>query len=103
MSSIWDRLKIWEEDALSWFGGAVQSEAAAVAPIVEANIANLSAAEAEAIATGNSSQTGHILAGVMSKAAQDLEVAGIKAAAPSLLMAVGKAAANAPQLVANKS
>ena len=90
-------------DVESWFEGAVESEATALAPIAEAAVSNLAVDEAQALATGNSANTGHILAAVMKTTAQQAEIAGITAAAPAILAAVGAASSKAPALVASKA
>ena len=97
----------WAEEELAivgkFLGGVVKSEVAAVTPVAEAQVANLAEQEAVAVATGNSSQTGHILASVTSQTVQALEVAGITAGASSIAAAVGAAVAKAPALVAAKA
>lgn len=96
-------LKNFGDHALSFFESFFANEWAALMPIAENAVSNLAAAEANAIATGNAKDTGHILAAVTKQTIQDAEVAGITAAAPSVAMAVGIAASKAPQLVATKS
>jgi hypothetical protein len=80
----------------SFLDGFVHSEITAVAPIAQQAVANLTAAEAEALATGNNANTGHILAKVVSDTTKQLSVAGITAGAPSILAAIGAAAQAAP-------
>lgn len=76
----------------SFLSGLVHDEVAAVAPIAKQAVAELTAEEATAIATGDSKDTGHILARVVANTTQKMQVAGISAAAPSVLAAVGAAA-----------
>lgn len=76
----------------TFFGGLVKDEVAAVAPLANQAIAELAAEEATAIATGDAKDTGHILAKVVANTTQKMQVAGISAAAPSVLAAVGAAA-----------
>ena len=96
-------LKNIGDEALTFVESFFTNEAATLAPIAENAVANLAVSEAEAIATGDSKDTGHILATVTNQTIQAAEVAGIKAAAPSIAVAVGLAAAKAPALVAAKA
>ena len=80
----------------TFLGGLVHSEVAAVAPIAQQAVAELTAEEATAIATGDSKDTGHILAKVVASTTQKMQVAGISAAAPAVLAAVGAAAIAQP-------
>lgn len=77
-----------------FLNGFVHSEIAAVTPIATEAMADLTAEEAAALSTGNNANTGHILAKVVASTATKLEVAGITAGAPSILAAVGAAAAS---------
>lgn len=100
-----DNLESWFNHsafpALKLFlGGVVHDEVAAATPIVQATVAKLTVEEATALATGNSANTGHILAAVVRDASAQLKAASISVGSNSLLTAVGAAAANAPALVA---
>lgn len=75
----------------TFLGGLVHDEVAAIAPIAQRKVAELTAAEATAIATGDAKDTGHILAQLVRDTTQEMQVAGISAAAPSVLAAVGAA------------
>lgn len=81
----------------------VHDEIAALTPIAEAAVANLMVQEAQALATGNAKNTGHILAAVVTKTEAAATAAGLSVGTNSLLVAVGAAAAKAPELVAAKS
>jgi len=86
-----------------FLGGVVHDEVAAATPIVESTVAQLTTEEAAAIASGNTANTGHILASVVNNAKSALVAASINVGTSSLLTAVGAAAAKAPTLVAAKS
>lgn len=75
----------------TFLNGLVHDEVAAVAPIAQAAVARVVAAEANAIATGDSKDTGHILAAAVRETTNDLRNAGIKAGSNSILTAVGAA------------
>lgn len=84
----WFTHSLWPQVS-SFLKGAAQSEVAAVAPIAEQAIANLTVQETAALASGNTANTGHILAAVVRNTTAAAEVAGIKAGANSILVAVG--------------
>lgn len=73
----------------TFLGGVVHDEVAAVAPIAQSAVNELAAEEATALATGDAKNTGHILAVVVRNTTQKMQIAGISAAAPSVLAAIG--------------
>ena len=75
----------------TFMGGIVHSEVTVLAPIAQTAVANLTAEESAALLSGNTANTGHILAKVVSDTTAAAEAAGIQAGASSILTAVGAA------------
>jgi len=89
---MWESLKAWFSGtalpALEKFvTGAVHTEVSVLQPIAENAVANLTTEEAAAITTGDTKDTGHILAKVVADTAAQAENASIN----SVLIAVGNA------------
>ena len=83
---------LWNSDVEPFFGGIVSSEVAAVEPIAAQALTTLTTEETAALLAGGKT-TGNVLASVTAKTVSAMEVAGITAAAPSILTAVGNATA----------
>lgn len=77
----------------TFFGGVVASEVAAVQPLATQAVAELTAEEAAAVVSGNTANTGHILAAIVKNTTQKMEAAAVTAGANSILTAVGAAVA----------
>jgi hypothetical protein len=88
----WTKLKTWFTGTAlptleSFVTGAVHTEVAALTPIAQNAVAQLTTEEATALATGDTKDTGHILAKVVAGVAAQAEAESIN----SVLMAVGAA------------
>lgn len=88
----WNSLKTWFTGTAlptleDFIFGAVHTEVATLAPIAQAAVADLATEEANALATGDTKDTGHILAKVVAATAAQAENASIN----SVLIAVGSA------------
>lgn len=91
--SFWNTVVQWGEDLEAFVGSFAKSEVTAITPLAQESIAELTAAEAAAMATGDAKDTGHILASVVSSTSAKLAVAGLTASNASLAGAVGAAVA----------
>lgn len=86
----WTKFKTWfTGNALptleTFVTGAVHTEVEVLTPIAQSAVAKLTQEEATALATGDTKDTGHILAKVVANTASQAEGASIN----SVLMAVG--------------
>lgn len=75
----------------TFLNGLVHDEVAAVAPIARAAVTRLTTEEIAALTSGNSANTGHILAAVVRDTSAEVQAAGIKAGSNSIMVAVGAA------------